>query len=104
MVSTATVLELSMLTRRQRFTLIAGTTAAAVTAGVMTAVVARAAVACRVDYTVTSQWSGGFGGSVTINNLGDPVDGWTLTWTFPAGQAVTQAWNADVTPGTPNVT
>ncbi|MCC8249934.1 cellulose binding domain-containing protein [Saccharothrix luteola] len=28
--------------------------------------------------------------------LGDPVTGWTLTWSYPAGQTVTQAWNATV--------
>ncbi|ETK35525.1 arabinan endo-1,5-alpha-L-arabinosidase [Microbispora sp. ATCC PTA-5024] len=56
-----------------------------------------AAVSCRVDYAVTNQWSGGFGASVTIHNLGDAVDGWRLTWSFGAGQQVTQAWNATVT-------
>jgi lysophospholipase L1-like esterase len=78
----------------------AGVVAAAVLSGglVVTATVAGAAVTgCRVDYTVTSQWQGGFGGSVTITNLGDPLSGWTLTWAFGAGQAVTQAWNATVT-------
>ncbi|GLX10924.1 cellulose binding domain-containing protein [Microbispora sp. NBRC 16548] len=30
---------------------------------------------CRVTYTVTSQWPGGFGANVTIGNLGDPVNG-----------------------------
>ena len=56
---------------------------------------AYAAAGCRVDYTVTNQWSGGFGASVTIVNLGDPLNGWTLTFTFPnAGQRVSQGWNA----------
>ena len=58
---------------------------------------ASAATACRVDYTVTNQWQGGFGADVTIANLGDAVSGWTLTWSFGAGQTVTQAWNATVT-------
>ncbi|GIH14346.1 cellulose binding domain-containing protein [Rugosimonospora africana] len=63
-----------------------------------TSVAAQAATTgCRVDYRVTSQWSGGFGGDVTITNLGDAVTAWTLTWTFAAGQSVTQAWNATVT-------
>src|SRR5256885_7035801 len=71
---------------------------AAATAGTTVAVVAQAAAAgCRVDYAVSSQWSGGFGANVTITNLGDPVNGWTLTWSYSAGQAVTQAWNATVT-------
>ncbi|WP_433176069.1 arabinofuranosidase catalytic domain-containing protein [Actinoallomurus sp. CA-150999] len=52
-----------------------------------------AAAGCRVDYSISSQWSGGFGASVTITNLGDAVNGWQLTWSFPAGQTVTQLWN-----------
>ncbi|MGB2568694.1 cellulose binding domain-containing protein [Micromonospora citrea] len=56
-----------------------------------------AASGCRVDYQVTNQWSGGFGANVTVTNLGDPINGWTLTWAYTAGQTVTQAWNATVT-------
>ncbi|WP_433349041.1 cellulose binding domain-containing protein [Micromonospora sp. CA-111912] len=55
-----------------------------------------AAAGCRVDYQVTNQWPGGFGANVTVTNLGDPLTGWTLTWSFTAGQTVTQAWNATV--------
>ncbi|NUT45022.1 MAG: hypothetical protein HOV86_34010, partial [Thermoactinospora sp.] len=55
---------------------------------------ASAAVACSVDYTVSTQWGGGFTGGVTVRNLGDAVDGWHLDWTFTAGQQITQAWNA----------
>ncbi|PGH45058.1 Cellulose binding domain-containing protein [Micromonospora sediminicola] len=56
-----------------------------------------AAAGCSVAYTVPSQWQGGFGANVTITNLGDPVSSWTLTWSYAAGQTVTQAWNATVT-------
>lgn len=56
-----------------------------------------ATTGCRVDYTITSQWTGGFGTNVTITNLGDPIVSWTLTWSFPADQKVSQAWNATVT-------
>ncbi|WP_407664732.1 cellulose binding domain-containing protein [Micromonospora tarensis] len=67
-------------------------------AAVATAVPAGAAAAgCSVDYTVSSQWQGGFGANVTITNLGDAISGWTLTWSYGAGQTVTQAWNATVT-------
>lgn len=66
-------------------------------AGVLFAVSAAAAAGCRVDYTVSSQWPGGFNADVAITNLGDPVNGWTLTWAYTAGQTVTQAWNATVT-------
>ena len=66
-------------------------------AGVMAAHGASAAVACRVDYEVTNQWSTGFGAAVTITNLGDPVDGWALGWSFTAGQTIAQAWNGVAT-------
>jgi len=56
-----------------------------------------AAAGCSVDYAVSSQWQGGFGANVVITNHGDAVSGWTLTWSYGAGQAVTQAWNATVT-------
>ncbi len=63
-----------------------------------TTILAHAATAgCSVRYTVTNQWSGGFGADVTVTNLGDPVTCWALTWTFASGQAVTSAWNATVT-------
>ncbi|MER7623073.1 cellulase family glycosylhydrolase [Streptomyces sp. NPDC126503] len=56
---------------------------------------AAAAVGCKVDYTVTSQWQGGFQGAVKITNLGEPVSGWTLKFTMPdAGQKVVQGWNS----------
>ncbi|GAA3340506.1 hypothetical protein GCM10020358_28370 [Amorphoplanes nipponensis] len=77
--------------------------AAAGSAGIATAHAA-AAPACRVDYRVTSDWGTGFGADVTVTNLGDPVTGWTLGWSFAPGQAVTQAWNATVTTAGPAVT
>ena len=55
-----------------------------------------ATAGCRVTYTVTNQWQGGFGANVDVTNLGDPVNGWRLTWTFGAGQTITQLWNGSV--------
>ncbi|MEU1888888.1 cellulase family glycosylhydrolase [Micromonospora rifamycinica] len=81
---------------RQRAGLLAGTLAALLLAGLMVAGNAQAAAGCRVTYAVPSQWQGGFTADVKITNLGDPLAGWTLAWTFPAGQRVTQAWNATV--------
>ncbi|XVV06872.1 glycoside hydrolase family 48 protein [Actinosynnema sp. CA-248983] len=73
--------------------------AAATAAGMMPLVApaAHAAVTCTVEYKVTSQWQGGFGASVAINNQGDPVNNWRLTWTFPDGQRVQQGWNGTFT-------
>jgi endoglucanase len=54
-----------------------------------------AAQGCRVDYTVTNQWQGGFQAGVKVTNLGDAVTGWSLRFTFPdSGQKVAQGWNA----------
>ncbi|ASW53834.1 cellulose binding domain-containing protein [Plantactinospora sp. KBS50] len=52
--------------------------------------------ACRVTYTANT-WSGGFTADVTIANTGSSaVNGWTLTYNLPAGQQVSNAWNATV--------
>src|SRR3954453_17247478 len=63
-----------------------------------------ASVGCKVDYAVTASWSGGFGANVTLTNLGDPVDGWTVGWNFPAGQTITQLWNGTYTQSGSQVT
>ncbi|MBQ1050284.1 cellulose binding domain-containing protein [Micromonospora sp. C51] len=87
-----------MLRTAPRAALLAAATATAVAAaGALTTLTASAAAAgCRVDYRVTNQWTGGFGADVTVTNLGDPVNGWTLVWSYAAGQQVTQAWNTTV--------
>ncbi|WP_232377001.1 cellulase family glycosylhydrolase [Micromonospora humida] len=89
---------------RQRAGLLAGTLAALLLAGLMVAGNAQAAAGCRVAYTVPAQWQGGFTADVQVTNLGDPVNGWSLAWTFPAGQRVTQAWNATTTAAGDQVT
>jgi endoglucanase len=76
---------------------VGGGVAVLAAAGLVVAANAYAAAGCRVAYTTPSQWPGGFTGNVEITNLGDPVNGWSLVWTFPSGQRVTQAWNATVT-------
>jgi hypothetical protein len=84
---------------------LAAALALAVAAGITTAATdAQAAVGCRVAYTVTNQWQGGFGADVTIDNLGDPVDGWRLTWTFGAGQTIGSLWNGTVAQSAGQVT
>ncbi|MFD6662441.1 cellulase family glycosylhydrolase [Micromonospora chalcea] len=82
---------------RRRIGLVAAVAALTVTGGLTVTGNAQAAAGCRVTYTVPSQWPGGFTADVTVANLGSPVNGWELTWTFPSGQRVTQAWNATVT-------
>ncbi|WP_329415203.1 cellulose binding domain-containing protein [Streptomyces sp. NBC_00704] len=54
--------------------------------------------ACAVTYTITNQWSGGFQADVKLTNTGTSAwSGWSLNWTFPDGQTVSQLWNADHT-------
>ncbi|MGW9193162.1 GH12 family glycosyl hydrolase domain-containing protein [Micromonospora chersina] len=54
--------------------------------------------ACAVKYTATNVWNNGFTAEVTITNTGSgTVNGWTLNYNLPSGQAVTNAWNATVT-------
>jgi hypothetical protein len=66
-------------------------------AAITTTTAAQAATGCRVDYAISSSWQGGFGANVNITNLGDAVNGWTLTWSFDAGQTITQLWNGSYT-------
>ncbi|WP_374199711.1 cellulase family glycosylhydrolase [Micromonospora sp. NBRC 110038] len=94
-------------TRRTRWRVGAFTSAVTMllaAVGVLVAGTAQAAAGCAVTYQVSSQWQGGFGANVSVTNLGDAINGWRLTWTFPAGQRVTQAWNATVTAAGDDVT
>lgn len=88
----------------RRVALVAGAVATLLVAGTMVAGNAQAATGCQVAYTAPAQWQGGFTADVTVTNLGDAINGWSLTWTFPSGQRVTQAWNATVTSSGDQVT
>jgi chitodextrinase len=61
---------------------------------------------CVATYRVTAQWPGGFTAEVTVRNPGTTtINGWTVTWTYGAGQRVQQVWNGAWTPsGTDAVT
>ncbi len=80
---------------RPRRTLLVLAVTASISGAMLTAVpAASAAVACTAEYSVTNEWSTGFGAAVTIRNPGtEPINGWNLTWTFPDGQRITQLWN-----------
>ena len=61
--------------------------------------------ACHIGYTISSQWGGGFGAAITINNTGTTaISNWTLTWSFANGQTITQLWNGTETQSGANVT
>lgn len=60
---------------------------------------------CQVTYTVTNQWPGGFSANLTITNTGSTtINGWSLQFSFPNGQQVTQLWNGNFTQSGNNVT
>ncbi|GAA3834225.1 hypothetical protein GCM10022226_64460 [Sphaerisporangium flaviroseum] len=65
---------------------------------------ANAAVACEVTYAKAWEGGTGFGGNITIKNLGDPLTSWSLTFTFPGTQRVTQGWTAEWSQSGANVT
>ncbi|MEV4545149.1 GH12 family glycosyl hydrolase domain-containing protein [Micromonospora echinaurantiaca] len=59
---------------------------------------------CAVKYTPNA-WNNGFTADVQITNRGSStVNGWTLTYSLPAGQQVTSAWNATVSQSGSTVT
>jgi endoglucanase len=50
---------------------------------------------CQVRYTIQSDWQVGFIGDVVLKNTGSTqVNGWTLAWSFPGNQRITNMWNA----------
>jgi hypothetical protein len=52
-----------------------------------------------------SQWPGGFGIAITINNTGTTaISNWTLTCVFANGQAITEIWNGNETESGANAT
>jgi cellulase/cellobiase CelA1 len=60
---------------------------------------------CTVDYTISSQWPGGFGAAIAIvNNGSTALTNWTLTWSFANGQTITELWSGIETQSGANVT
>jgi hypothetical protein len=81
---------------RMRRRLAAVTAAVLATTGVAALTLAQSADAasgCQVSYT-SSSWPGGFSASISITNLGSPLTGWTLAFTLPGTEAVSQGWSA----------
>ncbi|NUP53904.1 MAG: alpha-L-arabinofuranosidase [Catenulispora sp.] len=61
---------------------------------------------CAVHYAVSNSWPGGFGATITLTNLSTtPINGWTLTFTWPAaGEGISSGWNGTWTQSGQNVT
>jgi poly(hydroxyalkanoate) depolymerase family esterase len=59
--------------------------------------------ACRVTYAMNT-WNTGFTASVTVTNTGTaPLPSWSLAFTLPAGQTITSAWGATISPSSGQV-
>jgi endo-1,4-beta-xylanase len=59
---------------------------------------------CKVADTVNA-WNTGLTENITITNTGTtPINGWTLVFTLPNGQTITNGWNAAYAPATGKVT
>ncbi|MPZ26671.1 MAG: glycosyl hydrolase family 5 [Micromonosporaceae bacterium] len=60
---------------------------------------------CAVDYHAVRSLPGVFAAAVVVHNTGpEPVEGWTLAWSFPAGQRVLVGIGAAVRQTGPEVT
>jgi endoglucanase len=50
---------------------------------------------CSASYALNSSWTGGFTATVTLENTGTiPFGGWTVTFTYPGDEKVTNLWDA----------
>jgi endoglucanase len=50
---------------------------------------------CSATYAIQSSWTGGFTATVTLTNTGTvPFGGWTVTFTYPGDEQVTNLWDA----------
>ncbi|MBN1310328.1 MAG: cellulose binding domain-containing protein [Anaerolineae bacterium] len=53
---------------------------------------------CSVDYVIQNDWGSGATVTVTVRNgSSSAINGWTLTWTFPGNQQITNLWNGSYT-------
>ncbi|MEU8203565.1 glycoside hydrolase family 6 protein [Streptosporangium sp. NPDC049046] len=54
--------------------------------------------ACTASYQLIGSWPGGFQAEVTVRNSGGAaLTGWTVNWSFPNNQSITQLWNGQHT-------
>lgn len=52
---------------------------------------------CTVNYRIVTQWGTGFVANVTVTNTGtEPVNSWSVGWTFAGDQRVMNGWNVNL--------
>jgi hypothetical protein len=59
---------------------------------------------CTVTYTIGNSWPGGFQAAVTITNNAAAITSWSLAFTFPNDQVVSNGWDGTYTQNGQNVT
>jgi predicted carbohydrate-binding protein with CBM5 and CBM33 domain len=60
---------------------------------------------CMASYALSSTWNGGFQAEVSVMNHGaSALDGWSVHWALPDGEAVTSVWNGTLSQSGSNVT
>ena len=52
---------------------------------------------CAATWHVDNSWTGGFQATVTVTAGSSAITGWTVNWTWPSGQSITNFWNATIT-------
>ncbi|MFC4535598.1 PQQ-dependent sugar dehydrogenase [Sphaerisporangium dianthi] len=61
--------------------------------------------ACVATYRISNQWTGGFQGEITVRNSGTAaIASWTVAFTFPNGQTISQMWGGRYTQSGSSVT
>ena len=58
---------------------------------------------CTATYSLSSSWTGGYVGAVTVAAAA-PVTSWKVTLALPGGTAITNAWNGQASGTTGTVT
>jgi Glycosyl hydrolase family 12/Cellulose binding domain len=60
---------------------------------------------CSAAYSLVSSWSGGFQAQVVVTNTGSgTLNGWTVGWTYPDDQKISDLWNGSYTQSGETVT
>ena len=49
--------------------------------------------ACSATIQTVNSWQGGFQATVTVRAGNSAINGWTVRWTWPGGQSVSNLWN-----------
>jgi hypothetical protein len=60
--------------------------------------------ACTASYAIVNSWSGGFQAQVTVTAGSSGLSSWSVGWTFPGNQKITNMWNASYTQSGQTVT